>query len=131
MQSTVQKHGVAAQMAVRPAAGTRRAFAAPAQASIARPSFAKRMQRGMTASRVESQRVVVVRAADDKVSCGRNARSPRPSPMLTASWAAVGGAGAGHKRRSWAASAPRRRHPAAALCASALTPPVPVPCRWW
>ncbi|PSC70170.1 phosphoribulokinase [Micractinium conductrix] len=67
MQSTVQKHGVAAQMAVRPAAGTRRAFAAPAQASIARPSFAKRMQRGMTASRVESQRVVVVRAADDKV----------------------------------------------------------------
>ncbi|KAL4435185.1 hypothetical protein ABPG77_001867 [Micractinium sp. CCAP 211/92] len=67
MQSVAgTKSAVAPAMAARPQAARPKAFAA--QASIARPSFAKRVaQRGLKASRVESQRVVVVRAADDKV----------------------------------------------------------------
>ncbi|KAL4436708.1 hypothetical protein ABPG75_003847 [Micractinium tetrahymenae] len=67
MQSVAgTKSAVAPAMAARPLAARPKAVAA--QAAIARPSFAKRVaQRGLKASRVESQRVVVVRAADDKV----------------------------------------------------------------
>ncbi len=83
MQSVAgTKSAVAPAMAARPQAARPKAFAA--QASIARPSFAKRVaQRGLKASRVESQRVVVVRAADDKVNAlsAQCTRAPAPSHL--------------------------------------------------
>lgn len=83
MQSVAgTKSAVAPAMAARPKAARPKALAA--QASIARPSFAKRVaQRGLKASRVESQRVVVVRASDDKVNAlpAQCTGSPAPSRL--------------------------------------------------
>lgn len=86
MQSVAgTKSAVAPAMAARPQAARPKAVAA--QASIARPSFAKRVaQRGLKASRVESQRVVVVRASDDKVNSSAMHRLSRPRPPLRNVW---------------------------------------------
>jgi hypothetical protein len=77
MQTTASVQAVACPMAARPTMAKAGAFrTVRAAASIARPTFGATVSKGMKASRIESQRVVVVRAADDKVREGRNAGPP-------------------------------------------------------
>jgi len=67
MQTTACVQALACPMAARPTMAKAGAFrTVRAASSIARPTFGATVSKGMKASRIESQRVVVVRAADDK-----------------------------------------------------------------
>lgn len=128
MQTAQLKAAAPACAAPRPAMAARSAFKAGPAPSVARPSFARRVQKLQKASGVQARNVVVVRAADDKVSA--RAASPRRLWRSRRRGSGVGRPAGGTVGR-WVQGGPAAaRGPAAAAAAS-----TPSPCshgrRWW